>query len=987
MRKIFPDEKQTKALFNNDDNRATKQDINDLSNRIDELDTSLGVVENKIDTYIHDNYESINTAQVNTPQLNAENADITDASITNLDADVITTPRADIANVNAQIVSIQNGLTAPAATIGDIQALNLSVGQIETPSIEATTGSFTNLAVENFTQTNISSETVETGTLTASGDTSLQDVTAKDVTLSGNIVAKDSEFDNVETSGLLSQEHKVENITWNGEQDLVGLTEKFYIVVPHFENGLYCFQILDQGVPKITVEIYNSVDNYLLRWSRTPGYLLAAYKCGEGGSSQLALLANNVDGHALKLRYGTASTTENIAAPTEQLGIPDFIKVVYPIAYDDGNKYFKNIDLPNGGVTIGALTITPSDVYDLDTGRTEYDTTESVQAVRYKPNQSLNKSDDVKFRSVDSTFLDVAELGIESKITTPHIYDGRQLSATEIAALNDESLVIQTGTETVTDPIGTILGYSNSSGTGLTFSGLAPNIYEVIKDLTFENTTRKPADGYELVDYSLIEHYFSSTTLQTINTAFSKNYDHYSPSFALCYDMDTNDTYLLARYCEGAQQTENGDTYLFKMTAPVGGQPTSGLYVDATGHIAINTDAVIPMWITSVSPSRTDSWYGVGLPMVGESYVLYPDEELPPLHIYVYNYVYDIQGITDITYTHSSGAGGSAKLTRKTTKDNATQVLPIIPTDTTVTGSDSLPLKYNSTKDAIEKNTGDLSVANDLTVANDATITGDTSIGGDATVTGDASIGGDTSITGKATVGNGLDVTGDTVLHGDLYVEGTTHSTSQEQLETTSDTLVLRQNNSTSLGASYAGIIVNKYDGLKDLALVTDSDGTLRVGTGAGTPTTYPNIYLKTADGKWYSDSAFTTEVTPSGTLTSWGAVEDITGGKHYTNAVFTVINYSDLVPLLGRDEDTNLNTNGLMYWDGASWIAKTLALPTAAGQSLVYTANGYAWAVQPHTFVFNTMADYSAAAASVPDGSTVVILSETNYLKGDVIA
>lgn len=986
MRKIFPDEKQTKALFNNEDNRATKQDINDLSNRIDELDTSLDVVENKLDTYIHDNYESINSAQVNTPQLNAENADITDASITNLDADVITTPRADIANVNAQIVGIQNSLTAPAAIIGDIQSLKLSVGEIETPSLEATTGSFTNIAVENLTQNNISSETIETETLTATGDTSLQDVTAKDVTLSGNIVAKDSEFDNVETSGLLSQEHKVENITWNGEQDLVGLTDKFYITIPHFENGLYCFQILDQGAPKITVEVYNSVDNYLLRWSRSAGYLLTAYKCGEGGGSQMVFLAKNVDGHALKLRYGTTSATENVAAPSESVIAPPVeVKVTYPIAYDDGNKYFKNIDLPNSGVTIGALTISPTDMYDLDTGRVEYDTTEPVNAIRYKPNQSLNKTDDVEFRTVKSTFLDVAELGIQSKITTPHIYDGRSLSAAEIAALNDESLVIQAGISTVSAPDALEIWlaegahgyYSPDDEITTKLKGLSDNAADALHNITYETTDYKPSDGYE----------FKSATRGDIAYTFTSVFFDVAAGIktgAVIFLDENNDLKVGIIGTPDQFRLDKSFIEVFDL---------EHIVADDDGETALinhyNSEAYYQLFVNPECNVKLDWGAAFNRNVDDVFYARTPNVTTDPVHTVriVYPYVAFVPYM-NITYTEAGGSGsGEAKITRKTTKNNLPQVLPIIPTDTTVAGSDTLPLKYNSTKDAIEKNTGDLSVGNDLTVANDVTITGDTSIGGDTSITGDTSIGGDTSITGKATVGNGLDVTGDTVLHGDLYVEGTTHSTSQEQLETTSDTLVLRQNNSTSLGASYSGIIVNKYDGLKDLALVTDSDGTLRVGTGAGTPTTYQNIYLKTADGKWYSDSAFTTEVTPSGTLTSWGAVEDITGGKHYTNAVFTVINYSDLVPLLGRDEDTNLNSNGLLVWDGANWIAKTLAMPTTNGQSLVSSSGGYTWATQPHTYVFNTMADYSAVAASVPDGSTVIILSETNYLKGDVIA
>ena len=235
-----------------------------------------------------------------------------------------------------------------------------------------------------------------------------------------------------------------------------------------------------------------------------------------------------------------------------------------------------------------------------------------------------------------------------------------------------------------------------------------------------------------------------------------------------------------------------------------------------------------------------------------------------------------------------------------------------------------------------------------------------------------------------------LVVNNDTIIHGDLYVDGTTHTVSEEQANTTSDTLTLRQNNNTSLGGNHSGIIINKYDGVNDLALVTDSDGTLQVGTGTGTNTTYSDIYWDDTTSKWYSDAALTTEVTPTGILTAWASVEEISNVKHYTNAVFTAINYSNLVPLLGRDAASNLSNRGLLSWDSANEIAKTTAAPTADGQVLVNRVSGgvssYNWEITPKNFVFATMADYTAAAADVPNGSIVIITGENNYLEGDNI-
>lgn len=228
-----------------------------------------------------------------------------------------------------------------------------------------------------------------------------------------------------------------------------------------------------------------------------------------------------------------------------------------------------------------------------------------------------------------------------------------------------------------------------------------------------------------------------------------------------------------------------------------------------------------------------------------------------------------------------------------------------------------------------------------------------------------------------------ITVSGDAVIHGDLWVDGVTHTTTEESISTSSDVVVLRQNNNSTLGATYAGMLVHKYNGTSDLALVTDSDGTLRVGTGTGADTTYANIYWDDDTEKWYSDSALTTEVTPTGTLTSWDTLEVLGDVKHYTNAVFTVINFNGLVPLLARDEETNLNNKGVMYWDSSNKIAKSTGAPNN-GQILGYDNNTYGWVDQSKNFVFATMADYTAAASSVPNGSLVIITDESNYLIGD---
>ena len=270
-----------------------------------------------------------------------------------------------------------------------------------------------------------------------------------------------------------------------------------------------------------------------------------------------------------------------------------------------------------------------------------------------------------------------------------------------------------------------------------------------------------------------------------------------------------------------------------------------------------------------------------------------------------------------------------------------------------------LTVGNNLTVSNDETITNDLSVGGDTTLSGDLSVSGDETIGGDLTVSGkttldDTDVNGDLSVSGDETVSGDLTVSGDTSLknvdidgstvisgnttvHGDLYVDGVTHTTTEEQINTTADTIVLRQNNPTSLGATYAGFIINKYNGVNELALVTDSDGTLRLGTGNGSDTTYSNLYWDDVTEKWYSDENLTIEVEPQGSLTSWLSVETIGDIKHYTNAVFTVINFDGLVPIMCRDEDVDMSNDALLKWNSTDRVARTINNPTLDGQILTY--------------------------------------------------
>lgn len=229
-------------------------------------------------------------------------------------------------------------------------------------------------------------------------------------------------------------------------------------------------------------------------------------------------------------------------------------------------------------------------------------------------------------------------------------------------------------------------------------------------------------------------------------------------------------------------------------------------------------------------------------------------------------------------------------------------------------------------------------------------------------------------------------------VKGDAFVEGTLHTVEEETITSTGDNLVLRQNNPSSLGNDTSGIIVNNYDGNgSSLELATSSDGTLKVGTGTPTTTTYLNIYKSRSDDKWYSDAALTTEVTPSGYLASWENEDTTDDYIHYEHAVFADLS-ATLEPIMTRDEESNLNDQGLLVWDADDTEAKTIALPTNDEDELVPTfvpddpseplVGKWTYSWQPKkagVYTFATMTDYETYAAShnVPDGSRIIIENE----------
>ena len=230
-------------------------------------------------------------------------------------------------------------------------------------------------------------------------------------------------------------------------------------------------------------------------------------------------------------------------------------------------------------------------------------------------------------------------------------------------------------------------------------------------------------------------------------------------------------------------------------------------------------------------------------------------------------------------------------------------------------------------------------------------------------------------------------------IHADKAYIKELDTVKEETISSTGDYVVLRANNPAAMSSTdHSGILIHNYDGNgSDAAIVVDSDGIVRIGDGVPTSTTYSTLYFDKTTEKYYTDIEDpTTEVEPEGALTSWASKDDTTDYIKYTNAVFSVIAYSSLEPVLTRSESASMTDNSILAWNASCNCAVTIPAPTCAEQILTTCLDAnddlqYQWSDKaPGVYCFASMACYNAYTGNIPEGSEVVIADCINYLKGD---
>lgn len=985
MRKLYPDNQQTQEIFNRDDNRATKQDIQDLSNQIAATNQTLQNTIDALSTLSDSLSQSLNTNEITALSAAINMLQTASANITN----------ANATNLTVSSLATLNELTANVATL----AHDLTVGGNVSISgdVSANDATFDNLTATSATIANFTIDHFEAVEFESDRLTVTSEITTTDLEVTDTATIKDANVTNADIDdaditkadveeaeiGLAKiDETAIENIHWLYWQTYTSDSPKLFMVLPHFENGIYFLRAKDGNQNTLfAVEVHNSVDNLFARWSQKEmNWVYKISKVGTGASTQCMLEVHNVDNVAFNLEYATICATPNVPAPTTYTTQPYPGNPMYKVSHQDGNKFFQNVDLANEGTTGAGLTMYATSNHALATTYYNYDGTMGVMSYNYLPNQSLNKEDNVEFYGLNVHDFSTENLNVPGTFKGKHIYDGPTLTAAQKAALPDETLLIEESHETSYFPYAFTVAKTRTPTTMSDF-------YDGWKwSDTFTRAEARVGLTHVVPAGSIVD-YTSNSIEEDLVVNFnykSYGYEQIPPKY-IVKSIETNSLYVIFyanNFGIGAGQLES-----FR-----------GQALDY--HVDPSTHELVPIPFDNDSFGTGDNpnnyWYHAmdsnDEPMsdtifsnlhTGDTFTLRDADDEDFHYIVVEDEIY-IGRTTDVPYRN---ANSNAKLTRKTTKSGAVQVKPIVPyNENGTSATDDRPLVYDSTSDTIKKATSDISLPGDLAVAGDETVTGDLTVAGDLNaknVEFDGNIKAeDLILTGDLEVENDAMFRHDVSISGDLYVDGVEHVNDSETTQSSGDYMILRHNNPIPLGSDEkSGIAVHNYKTGGTATMSVDKDGTWRIADNTATSVMHNNLYyfnghyyntsfveqtfvdqIKTAfdedeigDCVFYNSDSFyhfdgthwyavtlvnnklvtdETEVTDAALITALNA---LTKGplQYFRKLEITTINELENEPIFTRDEEANMTDQALVQWDAAAAKAKTIPMPTMNNQAL----------------------------------------------------
>ena len=664
MKTLLPNQKSPMKTLSDKPFNITEEMWNHLIQDISSLQVQ---VEN--DELSLEDYKNAIAEAFATVALTANTANLNEATITNLITTILQSTDFSSERISANDISVITAMVRDS----------LKAGSIEAGSIKANTGA----NVETLT---VNDNARVDGNLEVGGTINVDHVTINDFTVD-NLAVSQAEINNENVANSHISEADIDSATIdnaeivdveitraviadidNNHLDTEFITHKtnyltqidadnFYIKLPYFQNGAYYIYITKaDGTFVGCIEDFNSSNNHFFRWSfAEPNTLNNIYLNGYNTEKSQSAYYINTRGERYNIYYQcTSYDTVEPPATSDALGFtPD---KRFNVTEINGNWFTMPVALYNEGEGGGVLTLTASDVLLYADDNKSYNGTSNVHNTVYKPNQSLNKTDDVTFNSVEAPFLDVAELSIVNKAKLPNVYNGPALSAAEQADLKDDTLYIPQSGNTTGVTVPGVEFVDRETDEPLNY--WASSVQKAIDQNTFRTDEYKPTDGYILSD----------------DVTVSDTWKPYPQPLQLLQNVVTGEYFFVEDWYEGepSSETETHDEDGFKIWKANKATITDGIITpDDTPY----SSAGHSWWTSSACTTR----YNMRTAQPGDILWVETPGSYVPTGEYRVRYVDTVLKATAGINYLKEGAGTAARINRKTTRSNAPAIDEIVP--------------------------------------------------------------------------------------------------------------------------------------------------------------------------------------------------------------------------------------------------------------------------------------------------------------------
>ena len=962
MRNIYPENGNQLIIDPTGNSFITQEEFTRLIVKFEELIKQFGLLEDELN-----NYKEANKSSITSKQLIAANAIIDEIKAVKIALDDLETQNLTADYITATVDLTAKSINAISADFNNIVAANidaradLSAANATFETLKAVEAEIEKWTVETLSAKEINSDVLNSEQSTISKVNS-DTISASDISAI-RITAEESVKTPLVAADLLDAfDVTTSDLHWKEYQTFTDF-DTFDLEIPAFQNGHYYIKFTtENGRALFAFETGNSLENYRCYWSQYQIGFLETISITKGEEKVVLHFNNKTDRFPLRIWFANISSNEQEAPLTYEV-YPNEIQSVYEVTYKDGGKYWKPVDMWSTGNNLAYLETDTTSLFEETIDKILYDPSgEDKRYVIYKPDQEVNSDSSVRFQEVRAPFLEVEELDVLRRFRMKNIYNGEPVDPN---SLPDDTIYIPSSTGERGSQA--LIVYDDKEYSSLENAMKGFTATDEWTSRIFSPAPQVPISYRDIDKFFIIDNRYAAI---------------FKDDLLYMLDFDTAGTVMFTKAVIDGQPVYDEQNIRQIDELP------DEFYVDFKKYTVTDKDVEL---FKETADWRIESLKGIiyRKSSNGVDEIIPIDKEVQDTVEPTNPLTYDadkraLVASDDIDVKNDLTVGGTLEITGKT------------------------------------KIEGDLEVGGNIDTAGDITADGDLTIAGDSVVSGKSTFADDVEVRGKLDVSKDINASSDVHIAGDLYVEGTQHITKTEDLDTEADIITLRTNNQSPLSDSQvSGILINKYDGEKDLALVTGNKGTLRVGTAKGKDTEYENIAYDPATQKWYEweDGEIGDEVTLSSdaSITSWENKRTEGSYTVYDKLTLTVINKTSLVPLLGRKEEEDLKKGHPLRWNADKLVAETfdmdiehdaivkwndeekqfeqLPLPDAPGQQLQADVDedgkiNYNWNVPNVTTFVGTVAEYEAAKlipkgqdGYIPDKAMIVLTDDEAYI------